>query len=68
MRSISPPPELAYDSTLGPNTELALAEVEEGVQEASHAVVAEIEEPEGQWGSFSSAKNIKKKKVLSYEF
>lgn len=31
VRSISPPSELAYDSTLGPNTELVSAEIEEGV-------------------------------------
>ncbi|KAG7289850.1 hypothetical protein NEMBOFW57_006227 [Staphylotrichum longicolle] len=40
VSSISQPSELVYDSTLGPNTELVSAEIEEGVQEASHTMVA----------------------------
>ncbi len=66
MRSISPPAEPAYGSTLRPNTELAPVEVEE-VQEPSYTPAAEIE-PEDPLSSFSSAKRIKKKKkVLSNE-
>ncbi len=69
MSSISPPPELAYDSTLGPNIELAPAEVDEEDQEASHAMAAEIEEPGFQWGSVSPPEKVKKKKkMLPYEF
>lgn len=47
--------------------ELAPAEVDKEVQEASQAMAAEIEEPEAKWGSVSPAKKVKKKKkVLSY--
>ena len=67
MTSIPPPPELAYDSILGPSMGLAPAEVDEEVQEASDAMPVETEEPVAQCDVVPAKKIRKKIKGRSYE-